>query len=68
MSIRQRSRALAVFVLTSMVCVAVTRAETPPAGFTPVFNGKDLSGWHGEATMAGKILGKGVLTGTFRRN
>jgi hypothetical protein len=51
MSIRQRSRALAVFVLTSMVCVAVTRAETPPAGFTPVFNGKDLSGWHGEATM-----------------
>jgi Domain of Unknown Function (DUF1080) len=23
------------------------RAQTPPAGFTPIFNGTDLAGWHG---------------------
>jgi len=43
----------AVIVLMLFVVAVATRvsAEQPPAGFMPLFNGKDLSGWHGEATM-----------------
>ncbi|HVK08359.1 MAG TPA: DUF1080 domain-containing protein, partial [Gemmataceae bacterium] len=35
--------------LTAIALVAATAAAgpTPPKGFTPLFNGKDLSGWHG---------------------
>lgn len=33
-------------LLLAVVCAAGVRADdTPPAGFTPLFNGKDLSGW-----------------------
>lgn len=34
------------------VCLgpAACRAEGPPAGFTPLFNGKDLTGWWGLST------------------
>jgi len=28
-------------------CGAVTATAAPPEGFTPLFNGKDLTGWHG---------------------
>jgi hypothetical protein len=36
-------------VVASIVAAAAARAADPqtPAGFTPLFNGKDLSGWHG---------------------
>jgi hypothetical protein len=41
----------ALIVLTSMTYAGAARAEdkdnTPPAGFTPLFNGKDLDGWKG---------------------
>lgn len=31
--------------------MVATAQQAPPAGFQPLFNGKDLAGWHGEATM-----------------
>lgn len=31
-------------------CSTHTSAQNPPAGFKPLFNGKDLSGWWGEKT------------------
>ena len=36
-------------LLTTILAVAVSAlfAEAPPAGFTSLFNGKDLAGWHG---------------------
>ena len=39
---------LLVFV-TSLIAVGITRAEhnVPPEGFVTLFNGQDLSGWHG---------------------
>lgn len=33
--------------LIVLVHSAQTAEQTPPAGFTALFNGKDLSGWHG---------------------
>ena len=35
--------------LTTLLAVAASAlfADSPPAGFTPLFNGKDLAGWHG---------------------
>ena len=35
--------------LTTLLAVMASAlfAEAPPAGFTPLFNGKDLIGWHG---------------------
>ena len=35
--------------LTTLLAVAASAllADSPPAGFTPLFNGKDLTGWHG---------------------
>lgn len=30
-----------------LISVANTASAEAPAGFTPIFNGKDLSGWHG---------------------
>jgi hypothetical protein len=39
------------FVLTAWVATAlVGRSAGPPAGFTPIFNGQDLSGWWGAST------------------
>jgi hypothetical protein len=36
-------------LLTTLLAVTASAlfAEVPPAGFTSLFNGKDLSGWHG---------------------
>ena len=36
-------------LLTTLLAVAASAlfADSPPAGFTPLFNGKDLAGWHG---------------------
>lgn len=36
-------------ILTTLLAVAAATlfADSPPAGFTPLFNGKDLAGWHG---------------------
>jgi hypothetical protein len=36
-------------LLTTLLAVAASAlfADTPPAGFTSLFNGKDLAGWHG---------------------
>jgi len=36
-------------LLTTLLAVAASAlfADSPPAGFTPLFNGKDLTGWHG---------------------
>jgi hypothetical protein len=41
-------------VLGLFLAVAVAHGQEnnqPPEGFTALFNGKDLSGWHGEETM-----------------
>ena len=37
---------------------AVAEMNTPPAGFTPLFNGKDLSGWYGWGTQDPTDLAK----------
>ena len=35
--------------LAALLATVSLQAETqPPAGFTPLFNGKDLTGWHGQ--------------------
>lgn len=34
-----------------LLCAAGVLAQTPPPGFTPLFNGKDLSGWRGGDTF-----------------
>ena len=49
MSLREIPRASSAFIVTLFLIAATAQswAETPPAGFTPLFNGKDLSGWAG---------------------
>ncbi len=37
-------------VIASIALGLTARAAQPPAGFTPLFNGKDLSGWRGGST------------------
>jgi Domain of Unknown Function (DUF1080) len=51
---RQRTlRSSAFALLGSMFLLTAARAEEP--GFTPIFNGKDLTGWRlGKADLAGK--------------
>jgi len=41
------------YFLPLLACTLFTgaaRAENPPAGFSPLFNGKDLTGWYGWGT------------------
>ncbi len=38
---------LAFALVTSLVSATLNAAPTPPAGFSALFNGKDLSGWYG---------------------
>ena len=45
-----RSLSLATVVLTASLSLAAEPA--PPKGFAPLFNGKDLTGWHGWAIHA----------------
>lgn len=54
--------------LLLFVCVAACRAQIP-AGFTPIFDGKDLAGWHiststGHGTSQAWRAEKGMITGT----
>src|SRR5690242_21331411 len=41
----------AVVALTADTAVAQAADPQPPKGFTALFNGKDLSGWHGMPTF-----------------
>ncbi len=45
--------ALLAIVATLNTCQGLSAQEsnTPPSGFTALFNGKDLAGWHGMKTM-----------------
>jgi hypothetical protein len=45
-----RTSPLAFVVLALAALGARTDETQPPEGFTPLFNGKDLSGWHGMGT------------------
>jgi hypothetical protein len=38
--------------LAFVLCTLPAAAQSPPAGFTPLFNGTDLAGWHGWAIHA----------------
>ncbi len=44
---QKTSISLVLFTLASLVVAADAFAKQPPPGFDPLFNGKDLSGWHG---------------------
>ncbi len=55
---RTRNRALATgFIMSFGLAIGLRANATtadepkPPAGFTSLFNGKDLSGWKGHTTM-----------------
>lgn len=39
-------------VVVAVVCSGLATAADPPKGFTPLFNGTDLAGWHGWAIHA----------------
>ena len=39
------------YILPLFALTLAAAAENPPAGFTPLFNGKDLSGWYGWGTQ-----------------
>src|SRR5262245_31266589 len=43
-------------LLASVTATAVALAAQPPAGFTALFNGKDLSGWRGGSTFDHRAL------------
>ena len=34
-------------ILLALLLTATAAAAEPPAGFTPLFNGKDFTGWRG---------------------
>jgi len=38
-------------VVTTLLCVHPVSAQQPPAGFSALFNGKDLAGWRGGDTF-----------------
>lgn len=38
---------IAAFLLSAAAALATAAEPQPPAGFVAIFNGKDLSGWHG---------------------
>ncbi len=48
-------------LLTTLLAVAASAlfADSPPAGFTPLFNGQDLAGWHGyNPHLVAKLTGE----------
>ena len=48
-------------LLTTLLAVATSAlfADFPPAGFTPLFNGQDLAGWHGyNPHLVAKLTGE----------
>ena len=46
-----KSPAFCTLALLAGFVVTATAENDPPAGFTPLFNGKDLSGWYGWGTQ-----------------
>ena len=38
-------------VASLLLLVAPARADEPPAGFTALFNGRDLAGWRGRPQL-----------------
>ncbi len=56
------------FTIASCFVVAITQAQQVPHGFTPLFNGKNTSGWHvsrtsHQGTTPHFFAANGVLTG-----
>lgn len=45
------SSCLLITLLAGLSGLATAENNVPPAGFTPLFNGKDLSGWYGWGTQ-----------------
>lgn len=43
--------AIATAILVGQCGTVQAQLNTPPAGFTPLFNGKDLTGWYGWSTQ-----------------
>ena len=43
-------------LLLSLASCALATAAQPPAGFTALFNGKDLTGWRGGDTFDHRAL------------
>src|SRR5687768_16337233 len=43
-------------LIACMSVAALARAAQPPRGFTPLFNGKDLTGWRGGDTFDHRLL------------
>jgi Domain of Unknown Function (DUF1080) len=50
------SLAMAVAILANQYGTVHAQLNTPPTGFTALFNGKDLSGWYGWGTQDPKDL------------
>jgi len=44
---KSTSAVISLFVAGALVPTAKAGESSPPAGFRPIFNGKDLSGWYG---------------------
>ena len=44
------ARLLSLLILAALAAGAHAQNNTPPPGFTALFNGKDLSGWYGWGT------------------
>ena len=53
---------LALIPLTHVSIAQDAPLNTPPSGFTALFNGKDLSGWKGLAGKGGSPLERAKLT------
>jgi hypothetical protein len=57
-------------VCTFLIVAWVARAAAepaPPAGFTPLFNGRDLAGWHGLNRHEGEKLPPAEQEAVWRR-
>jgi hypothetical protein len=53
---------MASFAYSTCVCAQDKSLNTPPSGFTALFNGKDLTGWKGLAGEGGSPLARAKLT------
>ena len=48
--------AAAAALVAGMGPTRTARGDQPAKGLTPLFNGKDLTGWHGQKTMDPRVL------------